>query len=166
MQIQAIIALVIILVILLAPFVISRLSSSEQFQRGPPDRAFIRLYEGYGARNLAFEYSPEIDYEHGEGVGQGYIRRIMPINLKSVDIYLPPIGNRYDEIRRIEIWSVDRDDVTASTESGFYNSYLQPESELRANPAKFQQLVRALPGDHLRVDIVEPVKKIFLIAII
>lgn len=128
---------------------------------------YIKLYEGYNFTNLAYNFAPEhIDYTVTDII-RGYLRQILRCDLKSVDINLPKVGGEYDQIRRVEIWAVDQiDNNTASVEAGFYNSYLMPESELRANPGKFKQLIRVLPGNHVKLEITEPVKKIFLIAIV
>ena len=133
---------------------------------GDPTKPYIMLYEGFNFQNLAYSYSPgQIDYDDTSTI-RGYLRQIIKCNLKSVDINLPKMGNQYDEVRRVELWGVDeRDNSIASVESDFYNSYLEPELELRSNPARYRQLIRALPGDHVRVDIADPIKKVFVIAI-
>jgi hypothetical protein len=139
---------------------------SSDASNGDATKPYIMLYEGFNFQNLAYSYSPgQIDYDDTSTI-RGYLRQIIKCNLKSVDINLPKIGNEYDEVRRVELWGVDeRDNNIASVESDFYNSYLEPELELRSNPARYRQLIRALPGDHVRVDIADPVKKVFVIAI-
>lgn len=130
-----------------------------------PDRfSYMKLYEGFDQKDLAFEFAPFIDYTNN--VGQGFLREIIKINLKSVDINLPRLGNQYDEIRRIELWAVDDTNENASMESSFYNVYLEPEYTFRANPARYQRIIQVLPGDHAKLDIVEPVKRVFVIAIL
>jgi hypothetical protein len=116
-------------------------------------RSNIMLYEGFDQKNLAYSES----LKPGE-----YIKKMVRINLKSVDINLPKLGDKYDEIRRVEIWAMNNEDVNASLESGFYNSYLEPEIEFRANPAKYRKILRVLPGEHLVMNMTVPIKKIML----
>lgn len=119
-----------------------------------PDNTIIELYEDYSKEKLAFRY-----------VGRGYLKDQLRINLKSVHVYLPKLNNVYDEVRRVEIWGMNQGDNLASEAANFYNSYLEPEIQFRGNPAKYQQILQILPGDHVKLDIIEPVKKIFLIAV-
>jgi hypothetical protein len=133
-----------------------------------PNIPYIRLYEGFNYQNLAYSYTPgNIDYTTPAGAIKGYLRLIIPVNLKSVDISLPKLGTQIDQIRRVEIWGMDQhDDNIASIESSFYNSYLEPEFAMKANPARYKHLIRVLPGDRVRKEIDEPVKKIFIVAIL
>jgi len=131
------------------------------------DKPYVALYEGYNHKNLAYHFAPHsIDYNSYD-INRGYIRQIIKCNLKSLDINLPRIGNAYDTIRRVDIWAVDeRDNSTASSESGFYNSYLEPDLELRSNPSRYRKIIQVLPGNRVKMEITKPVKKIYLIAII
>jgi hypothetical protein len=151
-------AIIIILVLCIVYYL--SMKRSEYFTSS--DETYIRLYEGFGNHNLAYEFYP--DSPEAARIGNGYIKQLLRVNLKSVDINLPKVGNGLDDIRRVEIWSVGNEDIDASTESGFYNSYLEPESELRANPAKYRNILRVLPGERLKIDMALPIKKIFLIA--
>lgn len=168
MGIYIIVALVILLIIVILNTTAEQLCSSPILSRNPVDsQPYIKLYEGYNFTNLTYNFAPKhIDYTTTDII-RGYLRQILRCNLKSVDINLPRVGGEYDQIRRVEIWAMDQiDNNTASVEAGFYNSYLMPESELRANPGKFKQLIRVLPGNHVKLEITEPVKKIFVIAIV
>jgi hypothetical protein len=124
-------------------------SSKEEFDEGGKG-TYVRLYEGFGQKKLAYQTS-------------GYDKIILPVDLKSVDIYLAQLGDERDAVRKVEIWSMYDGSNSASTEASFYNSYLEPEVELRSNPAKYQLLIRVAPGEHLRADLIRPVKKILLI---
>lgn len=115
----------------------------------------IYLYESFGFKDLAYTLS----LKPGD-----YIKQIIRVNLKSMKISLTKLGNKYDEIRRIEIWAMNNEDVTASMESGFYNSYLEPEVELKSNPAKYKKIATVLPGQNISIEMQFPVKKILLIA--
>lgn len=120
--------------------------------------SYIRLYEGFGLKKLSYEFYPD--------EGGNYIKQILKVNLKSIDINLTELGNKYDEIRRIELWSISGGGNISSSESGFYDSYLEPESALRANSAKYQKIIRILPGNHVKLDLTFPIKKILIIATI
>jgi hypothetical protein len=138
---------------------------SEKFVCGDSsvgNNSYVKLYEGFQSQKLAFEFPNPLNTSSRDG---NYLKQIIPINLKSVDINLPCIGDPYDRVRRVEIWSVEQGKNYASEEAGFYNSYLQPESELRANPAKFSMILRVLPGEHVKTDMNVPIKKIFLIIV-
>lgn len=131
----------------------------ERLEADRGEEAHIKLYEAPGQERLAFLFSPPA----GE---PGYVREIMPMNLKSVDISLPRVGEPFDQIRRVEIWSINHGSNIASLESGFYNTYLEPDYALRANSAKFTKVLTVLPGQHMRADIALPVKKIMLYAVL
>jgi hypothetical protein len=130
----------------------------ERLTSGDP-QAFARLYSSFGQKDLAFEFVPDAD------TGQGYMKKIMPIDLKSVDINLPKIEGPYNQIRKVEIWSLYGDDPNSSLESDFYNSYLEPDYAFRANPGKYKPVVQVLPGQRVVADMTEPIKKIMFIAI-
>jgi hypothetical protein len=112
---------------------------------------YIRLYEGFNQKNLALELMPGV-----------YYKDILPINLKSVDINLPDIlGGNHN--RKIEIWSMYAGSPISSTEAAFYNSYLEPEVELKSNSAKYHFILQVLPGQHVRMNMDQVIKKILLI---
>jgi hypothetical protein len=142
-------AIIIVLLLLLCWYTYNHGMSTEHMSIG----GWVRLYEKPNSQGLAFDYA---------GLPGSYYKQIMPINLKSVDIYLPPNGNKSDEIKRVEIWSLGGAN-NSSLLPGFYNSYLEPENELRANPAKYHMVLRVLPGQHVVQDITVPVKKIMLL---
>jgi hypothetical protein len=136
----------------------------------PDSKSYIFLYEGFNQNNLAFKFVPEVNYDLGStskrGLENGYIKQIIKINLKSIDINLPKLNNKYDEIRHVEIWAIDDESNISSVESDFYNSYLEPEYAMRANPGRYREVLRILPGTHAKLDIAQPAKKIFLTAIL
>lgn len=122
------------------------------------DRPYIRLYEDYQKKDLAYEYSPVS--------GHGSHRQFMRISLKHVDAYLPKTNSGpYGQVRRIAIWSVYGGAPNASLLSTFYNAYLEPDTELRANSARYKKLLEVKPGQRVSLDITEPTKQIFLYAI-
>lgn len=130
-------------------------------------KAYVRLYEEFDQKSPGFIFEPNIDYANK--IGDGYYRDMMRVNLKSVDINLPKLGGDYagyDKVRRVEIWSVYGDAPSASLTADFYNSYLEPEFALRANPGKYKPILRVLPGQHVVANFSEPIKKILLIAIL
>jgi hypothetical protein len=149
---KQLLAIIIICILILIVLYISNKNSEALIM--PKTTTRIKLYEGYNFQNLAYDVS----LNTGE-----YMKQILKVTLKSFDIDLPKLGDKYDEIRRVEIWSISNGDNNASIESGFYNSYLEPELEFRANPAKYKQIAQILPGQHLKLDVMIPVKKIFLI---
>jgi hypothetical protein len=163
-------ALSIIIICLIILFVFIK-SQQENFIMPPPTNTYILLYEGYNQQNLAYVYTPgNIDYNSSD-IMRGYLREILKVNLKSFDINLPAVGqaqqnDAYNRLRKIEIWAMDTtDNSVASSESGFYNSYLEPDIEHRANSAKYKMVTQVLPGQHVKMDVLAPVKKIFIIAI-
>lgn len=117
--------------------------------------SYIKLYESPGQKDLAFKY---------ETNKVGFVREVMPMNLKSVDISLPLWGTPYDELRRVDIWSINHGDNLASLEADFYNIYLDPDYALRANSAKYTKVLSVLPGQHVKVDMIVPIKRILLYA--
>jgi hypothetical protein len=149
-----------------------RISNSEKLIAGPPGpgtepalsgKSYVKLYESFGQDDLGFEFAPDIDYIMKSG--QGFYRGQVKMNLKSIDINLPNTGiDTYDQIRKVELWSVYPDMVTQSTQSDFYNSYLEPAYSLTGNPAHYRKICRVLPGERLKIDMVEPIKKVFVIA--
>lgn len=153
-------AVIIVLLIVIIVFISA--VRTEGLDVGPTTDSYIRLYEGFEFKNLAWEYQPKMDIEHPP---QSYVKQIIKINLKSFDINLLAYGiPRYDQIRRIEIWSVYDGNNTASSESDFYSSYIEPEYALRANPGKFERIVRVLPGQRFKLNVEIPIKKILLFA--
>lgn len=131
----------------------------------PKSQPYIRLYESFGQKDLAYEFTPEIDFI--AKTGRGFHKQILKISLKSVDINLPKSGSDvYDQLRKVEIWSIYGDDPNSSLESDFYNSYLEPDYVLRANPGKYKPVIQVFPGQHVKYDLTEPVKKIWLVAIL
>jgi len=121
----------------------------------PNQNFYIRLYEGFEYNDLQAEYTDSV-------------RNIIKLNLKSYEISLPKLGTSLDSARKVELWSVDdgANDNIASSVSGLYNSYLEPEEELRANPARYQNIVTVRPGQTVRANLRFPVKKVYVISVI
>lgn len=136
------------LIILLLLLIIFYVRRSENLESGGSS---VLLYEDFGQKKLAYSFQGS------------YIKEQIKINLKSVDINLEKVNETYDKVRRVEIWRIGDSEVSSS-ESDFYNSYLEPEYALRANPARYTLIARVFPGQRLKADIVEPVKKIWLFA--
>jgi hypothetical protein len=124
------------------------------------DPSFVRLYEGVNQTDLAFKFEPEIDYD--EKIGNGYLRLIMPISLQSVDINLPRVSPEFDPLRFVKIWQVFGNDTLASTESGFYNMYTEPDWARRTNSAKYKLLIEVAAGEHVVANISDVVRRIFI----
>lgn len=131
----------------------------------------VKLYEGPYGRDLAYDFTPRTT-----DVGEGYMRIIMPISLQSLDINLPlrdpalepgdmpNITSRsYDPQRFVQVWAVFGDDTVASTESGFYNAYTEPDWARRANSAKYKLIAAVAPGERLVANVQIRVRRIFLI---
>lgn len=145
---MALALVILICMILLTWYVYGTVTKAEHLQSG----GWVRLYESPAQKSLAFEYT---------GPPGSYYKQMLRVNLKSIDVYLPPNGDKSDEIKRVEIWSMGGAN-NSSLVPGFYNSYLEPENEFRSNPAKYSMLYRILPGQHVQADLTEPVKKIML----
>jgi len=128
------------------------------------DTSWVRLYGAPWQKNLAFEYAPVY--------GQfGFLRKIMPIQLKSVDINVPAIANdagqnatmkSMNPVRGVRIWSMFTNMPTASNLPGFYNSYTEPDFARRANSGKYTLVAQVGAGQRLIANVSEPVKKIFM----
>lgn len=130
---------------------------AEPMQVSPGDRPHIKLYEGFYQKDMMLSLEPEPGKPF-------YIRKIYKINLKSVDIFIPTRNDGYDDARTVKLWSMYPDDITASSESDFYNSYTEPDFARRTNGAKYKQLLEVRAGQHVVVNITDPVKKVFIFA--
>jgi len=143
--------LIIVMMILIA-------ISAEQFI-DPKNKAYIRLYSDFNQNNLQFQFTPRDQFYRNR-----YIRLIVKINLKSLDINMPLLHDGLDDVRVLEIWNMYEGTNVSSLESDFYNSYTEPDYARRANPGKYKLLLRLHAGQHYKLNITEPVKKIFLYA--
>jgi hypothetical protein len=153
----AIVAVVIVLLIICC----SRVGTSEHLSvEGPalPGESYVRLYEGFAFNNEVFSKSAE----PGETL---YYRILKPINLKSIDINLSEGSKNENGIRGVSIWSVYPGDPTSSTEAtGIYMStYTDPPYAFRANSPKYSHILTVEPGSHVRMELEEPVKRIFMV---
>lgn len=120
---------------------------------------YVRLYEELDQAGLAFEFQPNMNY--GDKIGNGYMRIIRPISLKSIDINVPRVSADYDPLRYVRVWQMYGNDSTASTESGFYNAYTEPEWVTRSSP-KYQLIAIVLPGEHLVANVTDRVRRVLL----
>lgn len=128
---------------------------AEHAENPPGLRPWIRLYEGFYQNKL---------YLNFESKQPLYVRKMFKINLKSVDIFIPLLGDGLDNIRSVKIWSIYPDSLVASSESDFYNPYTEPDFARRANTAKYKLILDVRAGQRVLQDITEPVKKIFIYA--
>jgi hypothetical protein len=127
--------------------------------KDPSIRPYVRLYSDYKGQNLEYEYMPR--------TGFGYDRQVLRIPLKHIEIYLPSLDEGpVNQTRFVEIYNIYGGKPNASTLSSFYNTYLDPDWEMRANRGKYKLLVRALPGDRISMDVTEPVGQIIVSAVI
>jgi hypothetical protein len=153
-------AVIVVLLLIVIVFVVQ--TRSERLDVGPTTGSYIKLYESFEFKDLAWEYQPKMDINHPP---ESYVKQMIKINLKSFDIDLLSYGiAKYDQLRRVEIWSVYDGNNTASSESDFYSSYIEPSYAFRANPAKYELIVKVLPGQHFKLNAEIPIKKIMLIA--
>ncbi len=157
------VALIILLVLAVAAD-----RASEGFDYTPTLKSYIRLYGGFEYKDLKYEFAPTMPIiaDRPLNAADGptfYVKRIIPIDLKSYDINLAAYGDDNDKLRKVEIWSVYDGDVTQSTESDFYNAYLDPSYILRANRAKYRLVAKVQPGQHIRGYVSMPVKTIMLV---
>lgn len=165
----AIIIILVILVILVVCVSPIRLRASEHMDavrsNATPDprSSYVRLFEGFNFTNEVFQKSTTPQ------AGNLYYRILMPINLKSLDINVteqaPFVGSTVYP-RGVSIWSVYPGDATASTEAtGIYmDTYTDPAFAFRANsPYKYEHVATVKPGEHVQMELGEPVKRIFMV---
>lgn len=128
-----------------------------------PRSSYVRLYEGFDFTNEVFTKTTTPQ------AGNLYYRILMPINLKSLDINVtkePPFVGSTAAPRGVSIWSVYPGDATASTvATGIYmDAYTDPAFAFRANsPYKYEHVVTVGPGEHVQMELEEPVKRIFMV---
>lgn len=145
----------VILIILL----IFYLPINEYFGDEIISKPHIKLYENFNQKNMVFNFEPIL-----EDPTALYLRKTVKINVKSIDLNLPEKRDGFDDLRTVEIWNIYDGDNTASSESDFYNSYTEPDFARRANSSKYKLLVKLKAGSRIKINIGEPVKKIFLYA--
>lgn len=120
---------------------------------------FVRLYERFNQKNLIFDLTPVL-----EDPTSMYFKDIVKAEIKSIDLNLPIKNDNLDDVRKIEIWSIYDGNNTASSESDFYNPYTEPDFARRANSAKYKLLVSMKAGNRIKLNLAEPVKRVFIYA--
>jgi hypothetical protein len=125
--------------------------------RSTDPQPYIKLYDRFNKESLIYEFKPVIETPNA-----GYVRRVIKINLKSIELNLPKKYDGSDDYRRIEIWALYPGDNTSSIQSDFYNSYTEPDNLKTAIPGKYKLIVKLKAGEQVTANIMEPVKKIFL----
>lgn len=122
-------------------------------------KPFIRLYEGFGYKNLVFNFEPLTQ----DTPAYLYLRHIYKVNLKSADINVIKRNDGLDDLRFVKIWNIYDGNNTASIESDFYNPYDESDIARRANP-KYDLIVDVKAGEHLTMEFTKPIKRIFIYA--
>jgi hypothetical protein len=120
-------------------------------------KAYIKLYDQFNKESLIFNFEPLL-----AAPANNYIRKIVKVNLKSIELNLPKKNDGNDDYRVIEIWSMYPGDTTASMESDFYNSYTERDNGRTGNPFKYKLLAKLKAGEKVSANIMEPVKKVFI----
>ena len=159
----AILIVVVILLIFVCPTGSERMVAERVDADADPRMSYVRLFEGFGFTHEVFQKTTTPQ------AGNLYYRILMPINLKSLDINVtkeaPFVGSTVYP-RGVSIWSVYPGDATASTEAtGIYmDTYTDPAFAFRANsPYKYQHVATVNPGEHVQMELNEPVKRIFMV---
>lgn len=148
------IAIIVVLLILL--MLANRYSERFAKKEADPSGSFVKLYSEFGQQGHIFELK-----------APGYMKKVLKINPKSMDLNLTKTNfPKYDEVRRIDIWEMNDIMPNASLATDFYNVYWNPEYVYRANPAQIKHIVSVRPGERVRADFPEPVKKIMLVAVL
>lgn len=150
-------AIIIILIIILILFNYYKQEHYENPNIKP--EPFIKLYERYNQKNLIFDFEPLLtspDYL--------YLRKIVKANIKSIDLNIPLHNDGFDDTRTIEIWNIYDGNNTASSESDFYNPYTEANFARRANSAKYKLLLKMNAGNRIKLNLTEPVKRVFIYA--
>lgn len=123
----------------------------------PGSAPSVKLYEGPFGRGLAYEFTPQTS-----DVSEGYMRLAMPLSLQSLDINLPLVDPAHDPQRYVRIWALYGDDTLASSESGFYNIYTEPDWAHRANPAKYRLVAAVAAGERLVANVGIRVRRVLI----
>ena len=146
---------IIVLLLLLLLYLLTR---NEHYENVGPS-PYIRLYENFNQKDLVFNFDPLLTDPTAL-----YLKKMVKVNVKSVDLNIPLKNDELDPFRKIEIWNVYNGDNTASSESDFYDSYTEPDFARRANDAKYKLLIDMKAGSRIKLNFREPVKKIFIYA--
>jgi hypothetical protein len=156
----AVVVILVLIIILRVPKSSGNAEHLTTIMDAKPGMSYVKLYEG-------FNYTHKVFDKFTDSTGNLYYRILMPINLKSLDINVTPTssGNATGEPRGVSIWSVYPGDQTASTEAtGIYmDTYTDPTYAFRANSPKYQHVTTVEPGQHVRMELEDPVKRIFMV---
>jgi hypothetical protein len=151
--------LILVAVVVLLLIIILYHGSNAEHLASTPNESFVRLYQAFNYKELVFDKSV--------GTTENlYYRILMPINLKSIDINVTASSAANTlKPRGVSIWSVYPGDATASTEAtGIYmDAYTDPAFAFRANSPKYQHVVTVNPGEHVKMELEVPVKRIFMV---
>lgn len=152
------IALIIVLFILL--FIVFTKAIAENYTNPTiQPTPYVKLYESFNGKDMVFEFQPIL-----EDPSALYFRDIVKVNVKSMDLNLPLKGDDLDDIRTIEIWSLYDGSNIASSESDFYNPFTEPDFARKANSAKYKLIVKMKAGQRIKLNVSEPIKKVFIYA--
>jgi hypothetical protein len=160
-----ILAVVVILILILCNNSIARNGINEHLEIRRDAQiggSYVKLYEGFNFTQKVFD-------KHASGSENLYYRILMPINLKSLDINVKkePAANTplVQQPRGVSIWSIYPGDTIASTEAtGVYmDTYDDPAFAFRANSPKYQHIVTVKPGEQVKMELEDPVKRIFMV---
>jgi|GEM_PF-4681748 len=151
--------IILILIILLS--LLFFLSPSSEHFTNPTiqPEPYVKLYERFNQKNLIFDFQPAV-----EDPGAQYFKDIIKAEIKSIDLNIPLKNDELDDIRKIELWSLYDGDNTSSSESDFYNPFTEPSFARRANSAKYKLIISMSAGNRVKLNLAEPVKKVFVIA--
>jgi hypothetical protein len=144
----------------------------------PTTKGHIYLYDNFnpGQSYRNFIYNPIIDYAARQG--SGYLKTIIKLPLKYVDISLQPLTEadgltpeevtKYNSLRRIELYGMYPRDQTASSlaEGVHHSAEMEPEWAYRANPSKYMLIKKIVPGESFSAQEPNGYKKILIIATI
>ncbi len=131
-------AIIIVLILLL----LFLLYKKEDFTN-PESRGYVRIYD---------EFKPEKSFQSFEFTPLGrdpkFLKYIVRIPVKYIDIGLVPIGTNDDKYRKIELWGMYPRDQTASSlaEGVHHSAYQEPDWAHRAISTKYKLIMKILPG--------------------
>jgi hypothetical protein len=148
---------IIILLVLLLIFALR-----ENLTNDPQDLGHVKLYDDFDPTKAyqTFEFTPRVDYKNK--TGSGYLKTTVKIPLKYIDMELKPLTtdtglteeevNKYNKLRRIELWGMYVGTQTASSlADGIYHSALNEEEvEYRVNDKKYTFIAKVKPGEKFK----------------
>ena len=154
------IAIILILIILIINFMSHMESFTGVFDYSISKDPFIHLYEHYDNQGAVFTFDPQTP-----DPDNNYIRMDFKGTVKSLDINLPLKKDNLNSIRFVKIWAINSGSNIASTESlGIYNTYTEPDFAKNANDAKYKLIIDQKPGSRIRMNLPEPVTRLFIFA--